>query len=146
MHTAHGSLPWSHCEIQENRTSLGKVSRNKVARFWILSKLPPPPAPIWTTWKTFLNAKNGDGTFKMTHYPKFQKKYWHFGGNRLLLLIKNVQMKRWHKIWAGPSPPLIWTKSKRRATFVKLSWNLPLCVILKLESQSCFGLCFYTKH
>ena len=43
---------------------------------------------------------------------------WHVGGNRLLLLTKNALMKRWQKIWAGP-PPLIWTKSKRTATFFR---------------------------
>ena len=40
-------------------------------------------------------------------------KFWHLGGNRLLLLTKNALMKRCQKIWAGP--PLIWTKSKRPA-------------------------------
>ena len=28
-------------------------------------------------------------------------------------MTKNAPTKRWQKIWAGPSPPLIWTKSKR---------------------------------
>ena len=52
--------------------------------------------------------------------------YSNFGGNRLLLLTKNAFMKSEQKNWAGPSPPspLIWTKSKRTATF--FSWSLPL--------------------
>ena len=35
------------------------------------------------------------------------------------LLTKNALMKRCQKIWAGPSPPFIWKKSKRTAAFVR---------------------------
>ena len=48
----------------------------------------------------------------MTHYPKFFLNIG-IGGKRLLLLTKNALMKRWQKVWAGPSPP----KSKRTAAF-----------------------------
>ena len=45
-------------------------------------------------------------------------KFWHLGGNRLLLLAKNAVMKKCQKF--GKSPPsLIWTKSKRTAVFTR---------------------------
>ena len=59
----------------------------------------------------------------MTHYPKFFLDkgrilaLWHFAGNRLLLLKKNALMKGDKKIGQNSPPPLIWTKSKRTATF-----------------------------
>ena len=102
--------------------------------FWILSKLPPPLPP---NPQLFLDAKN-DNLSDIQNYSlsnillklrpntcfaghvynlKKSSNYWHFGGNRLHLLTKNALMKRCQKNWAGPSPPLIWTKSKRTAAF-----------------------------
>ena len=49
--------------------------------------------------------------------------YFHFGGNRLLLLTKNALKKRCQKIWVGPSPPLIWTKSKRTPAFYRKTFS-----------------------
>ena len=46
-------------------------------------------------------------------------------------VYSNIQfVKSGQKIWAGPSPPLIWTKSKRTATFFG---RLPLTESLELE-------------
>ena len=37
-------------------------------------------------------------------------------------------MKSGQKIWAGPSPPLIWTKSKRTATFFRETFPKSSCL------------------
>ena len=87
----------------------------------------PPLPPIWTTCTTFFNAnvpKNlGRGSpslpiAKLTQYIQF---------------VKSGQ-----KIWAGPSPPLNWTKSKRTATFFgRPSPREPSVLVISSHPISC---------
>ena len=68
---------------------------------------PPPLLPlIWTTCTTFIDRQCAKIPIpQLTQYIQF--------------------VKSGPKIWAGPSPPLIWTKSKRTATFIgRLSLSL----------------------
>ena len=52
-------------------------------------------------------------------------KYWHVGGNRLLLLTKNALMKSGQTNWAGPSPPSLGQNPKEQLLiFVKASLTL----------------------
>ena len=78
--------------------------------------------------------------------------YWHFRGNRLLLLTKNALMKRCQKFGQGPLP-LIWTKSKRTASFFretfselkhssKVSWIHSFIGPLQLCRYDVFFFCF----
>ena len=53
-------------------------------------------------------------------------KYWHFGGNRLLLLTKNALMKRCQKIWAGPCPPSFGQNPKEQQFFFRENIPKPL--------------------
>ena len=67
------------------------------------------PLPlIWTTCITFLNA-NAPKLFgrglPLPPHPQIDPIY--------------TVCEKWTNIWAGPSPPLIWTKSKRTATFFR---------------------------
>ena len=45
--------------------------------------------------------------------------YWHFGGNKLLLLTKNALVKRCQKIWAGSSPPSLGQNPKEQQFFLR---------------------------
>ena len=84
-------------------------SHKKVAvllDFVQITSTPPPFPLIWSTCTTFLKAN-------------VAKKIW-AGVSPSLPIPKLTQyiqfVKSGQKIWAGPSP-LIWTKSKRTATF-----------------------------
>ena len=46
-------------------------------------------------------------------------------------------MKRWQKKWAAPSPPLIWTKSKRSAVFPQETFPQP---------KGCFGVLYFSNY
>ena len=87
----------------------------------------------------------------MTHYPKFflnkgrilalwvynlktvyGSNYWHFGGNSLHLLTKYALMKRWQKIWAGPSPSF--GQNPKEQQFFRET------IPLKIEQRECSAL------
>ena len=62
--------------------------------------------------------------------------YWHFGGNRLLLLTKNTLMKRWQKSRQGPPPPSFGQNPKeQRHFFVKSS----LMIKVQHNAFECFS-------
>ena len=107
-------------KIKHHRSLLGMVSRKKVAVLLDFVQITSPPSPQFGQLVPLsLNAKNVDlsdiqndslsksplksrqNTCFVGHVynPKKQFKlsssnYWHFGGNRLLLLTKNALMKR----------------------------------------------------
>ena len=55
----------------------------------------------------------------MTHYPKFFLHKGRILALRVMYKPKNELMKRCHKIWAGAPPPLLKTKSKKTAPFLR---------------------------
>ena len=72
-------------------------------------------------------------------------KYWHVGGNRLLLLTKNVLLKMWKKL--GMPPPLIWTKSQRTATFFSMFfYEETFSAAESRDSQWQSSTAFWSKH
>ena len=53
--------------------------------------------------------------------------YWHFGGNKLLLLTKNAHMKRCQKIGQGPPPPSFGKNPKEQLFFFGSPSRILIC-------------------
>ena len=83
-----------------------------------------PPPWFWPFWhvrgkgRQSVWSKKTTAAFPVYPWGNRNGLYYFFFTSSTMTVYSNIQfVKSGQKIWAGPSPPLNWTKSKRTATF-----------------------------